>query len=268
MSNTSIQAINFSSMSPHKLYFLYGKKPETSEAVKEYLNSIVHYTTEWDQGHVDTRKGVYEMMPNIEKLTLSVYGFVNQDFYLRPSIKSIHMNFELSFEENRKNGLVDILYRNAFLDWFNILEKYIVEHPDSQLEELHIGFMPEVKLFLSIKNHYIVDYDEYGPIYEDDDWFVETSKHNPSEYFFALSQDSEKSVKKIGTALLKLLSLRQWKAISLPYHFPSAAVVAELYPFATFTDEIKEEGTKERVVASLEEFREEHREELRKRNKK
>ena len=207
MSTTSIQA------NPYDVLSLHGETP----SVKEYLHSLVHYTTEWDQGDVETRKKVYSMLPNIQTLTISVNGFLNQDFYLRPTIKSIHMNFKLYIIEDRKYNQFEFLHTRGFLDWFNRLEKYLLENPDSQLEELHIQFMPEVSLYLCIPNYHIVDHDEDGRICEDEEWLVKTSNYNPSAYLFILSKSSEDecALKEIGEALLQLLSIRSWKAITL-----------------------------------------------------
>lgn len=257
----SNQVSEFASMNPHEVYRLYGLNPEKSTAVKEYLNSLTHYTTEWDQGNAETKQKVYAMMSNIDTLTLTIHGFVNQTYYLRPSIKTLYMNFDLYLCQDREYNVLEFFRDEAFIGWFQSIEKYLVENPNSQLEELHIQFSPEVELYLTIPDYHTVDYDEIGPIYEDEDWVLETEKHNPSEYFFALSKKGKADLKKIGKALLKLLAVREWKAITLPYHFPSAATIAEKYPFAKLTDKIDENGAYERIFATIKESHIQHREE-------
>ena len=241
-------------MNPYEAFSLYGDTPE----VRDYLASLVHYTTEWDRGHVETRKKVYALMTGIQTLTVSVHGYVGQDFYLRPTIKSITLNFNLSFTEDREAKGLGLLHNGGFLAWFQTLETYLREHPDSQLEELHINFGPEVSLFLCIPNYHTVNYDRYGPIYEDEDWVATTSVLKPSEYLCCLDGDSSSAMNEIGDKLLDLLRMMPWKAITLPYHFPSAALVAEDYPFTRFTEEIEESPT--RVVKYIRELNAEHRE--------
>ncbi len=212
--------------------------------MRDYLASLVHYTTDWDRGHVETRKKVYALMTNIQTLTVSVHGYVSQDFYLRPSIKAIHMNFNLSFVEEKRTAELGLLHKGGLLDWFQTLETYLHEHPEFELEELHINFSPEVQLHLCIPNYHIVNYDRDGAIYEDEEWSIKTDHFKPSEYLVCLDETSEDDMNEIGKNLLNLLKMRDWKAITLPYHFPSAALVAERYPFTTFTEELEEAPTR------------------------
>ena len=89
----SNQQLDLSPLNPYEAFSLHGDSPQ----MRDYLASLLHYTTDWDRGHVETRKMVYALMTNIQTLTVSVHGYVRQDFYLRPSIKAISMNFNLSF---------------------------------------------------------------------------------------------------------------------------------------------------------------------------
>ena len=230
------------------------------EGQEEALAKYTYYDTAWERGNLQVKKDLYAKMPNIETLYLRVEGFLNNDFYLRPSIKTIHLDFRMFLNQKRKYTHLDFACKEAYLDWFNTIEKYLQEHPDSQLEELHIQFMPEVIICLCIANYHTVDYDEGGPIYEDEDWSKKTTKHNPSEYLFSLTQKSYSYLDEIGDALLRLLALRGWKAITLPYDFPSAEMVGHLYPFSTFTDKVDEKESIDRTYETIQEFHREHRE--------
>lgn len=255
----SNEQIDFSSLNPYRAFYLYGDTPEFGDKVREYLASLTHYTTEWDQGPVATKKKIYTLMTNIQTLTLSIYGYLSHDFYLRPSIKAIHMNFHLTFLEGRDSIAFELLHNGGFLNWFQTLETYLREHPESQLDEIHINFAPEVQLYLCLPDYNTVNYDRYGPIYEDEEWLVTTRAFKPSEYLCSLSEESEKDINELGEKLLSLLEMRPWKAITLPYHFPSAALVAERYPFATFTEEIDIEESRDRLGNYVTELHAEHR---------
>ncbi len=162
-----------------------------------------------------------------------------------PHAKSLTLQFRMTLEEKRKWREFKFFDSNVYIDCFQKLETYLKEHPEAELEELHIEFMPEVILYLCIPNYHVVDYDRYGPIYEDEEWTVHTTDHIPSKYFFVLCEDSFDVLDKIGKALLKLLSVRTWKALTIPYHFPAAGFIAEDYPFATFTEEVDEDESHE-----------------------
>jgi hypothetical protein len=152
--------------------------------------------------------------------------------------------------EKRRWREFDLLCWKTYIDWFQNLETYLKENPEAELEELHIEFLPEVILHLCIANYHVVNYDRDGPIYEDEEWTVRSTNHIPSQYFFVLGEDNYETLDKISQALLSLLSVRQWKAITLPYHFPGAGFISETYPFAKFTEEVDEDISRE----ELEEF--------------
>lgn len=225
----------------------------------ENLDSYTTYDTKWEnQGYsIGRRKSVYARMPNIERVRIEVEGYLHQNYYLRPTLKAIHLDFRIYIDEDR-DGSLGFLHKEAFLAWFTAIEN-LLKDPESQLEELHIQFLPEVNMYLCVRNAYIVNYDRYGPIYEDDDWAVKTDTLNPSAYFFLCNKESWEDLECIGNALLKLLAMRNWKAITLPYHFPSAGLVADLYPFTTFTDEIEEATSRHNVLELIYRFHKEHR---------
>ena len=174
------------------------------------------------------------------------------------SIQSLTLQFRLMVGEKGKWREFDIFCYQTYVDMFRALETYLRENPDAKLEELHIEFLPEVILHLCIPNYNVVDYDRGGPIYEDEDWSVKTSDHIPSEYFALMGEDNDDIFEEIGAALMSLLSVREWKALTLPYHFPAAALVAEKYPFATFTEEVDLESCYEKLVENIAKFHREH----------
>jgi hypothetical protein len=155
--------------------------------------------------------------------------------------------------------ILEFLGKSAYLDMFSKLKQYLQEHPKAGIEEFYLSFSPEVRLDLCIPSCIVVDYDRGGPIFEDEEWVVKTQEVLPSSFLFQLDDKSHDDLQKIGEALLDLLSVQSWKAISLPYHFPSAGVVADLYPFATFTEEVDEEESYKMVNQLLEKLHKEHR---------
>jgi len=229
------------------------------EDLEQRLQSYTIYDTQWEAAGypLETRKRVYAMMPNVETLYMRVEGFLHQDYYMRPTLKSIHLDFRLFFNENPKSSGIEFIFKDGFLDWFRVIQKQLTS--ESQLKELHIQFLPEVYLDLCIPNQYVVDYDKYGPIYEDEEWRVKTDRCNPSDYLFRLDKSSCDDLDAIGKALLELLKVKDWTAITLPYHFPSAAIVADLYPVATFTDDVDEEEGAQRSQEAIAYFHAEHR---------
>jgi hypothetical protein len=152
----------------------------------------------------------------------------------------------------------DFLCHKTYVKLFHDLETYLTENTEAELEELHIEFLPEVYVDLCLPNYNVVDYDRGGPIYEDEEWRVETRDHIPSEYFSLIGEDNDDIFEEIGAALMKLLSARQWKAITLPYYFPAAALIAKEYPFATFTEEVDLDTVYDKVVQSICKFHREH----------
>lgn len=217
-------------------------------------SDIMIYNTSLEPtGTREQRKKLYEAIPKIEQLKLNVEGYMSNDYYLRPSIKSISMNFTVYVAQVRREKYLEFLYPEAYLDWFHHIKTFLKEHPESELEELHIQFDPLVRVHMLDEDHIHVGYDKYGPLYEDEEWTVKTDKLNPSDYFCYLTGPSKKELIKVGDALLNLLRLKSWKAITLPYHFPSAATVASQYPFVTFTDARNEQESITRVETLLDE---------------
>jgi hypothetical protein len=174
------------------------------------------------------------------------------------SLQSLRLQFRLVLEEKRKWREFDFLYFRSYVKLFHALETYLKDHPEAKLEELHIEFLPEVILDLCLPNYNVVNYDRDGPIYEDEEWSVKTTDHGPSEYFALMGEDNDEVFEEIGAALLQLLSVRQWKALTLPYYFPGAALVAEKYPSATFTEEVDLDSVYEKLVESIAKFHREH----------
>ena len=175
-----------------------------------------------------------------------------------PSLKSLTLQFRLILGEKGKWREFDFLCHETYVKFFHDLETYLTENTEAELEELHIEFLPEVRLDLCLPNYNIVDYDRGGPIYEDEDWSVETKDHVPSEYFALIGEDNDDVFEEIGAALMRLLSVRQWKALTLPYYFPAAALIAKEYPFATFTEEVDLDTVYEKLVESIAKFHREH----------
>ncbi len=227
--------------------------------LEQRLQSYTFYDTNWEERgyNLDTRKKIYSMMPNVNTLKVKVENCLHQDYYMRPTLKSIHLDFRLHIVEDPRHCELEFLFHTGFLEWFNVIQKHLAA--GSQLEEIHIQFLPQVTLYLSIPNQHVVDYDEYGPVYEDEEWMVKTERCNPSDYLFLLGETGCKELDEIGQALLHLLSLKEWKAITLPYHFPSAAIVADLYPFATFTDEVDEEEGAQRSKEAIRYYHAQHK---------
>ena len=173
--------------------------------------------------------------------------------------KSVHLQFCMNLNEKRLSYVFEFLGKEAYLDMFSRLKQYLQDHPKAEIDEFYLSFSPEVRLDLCIPNSIVVDYDRDGPIFEDEEWVVRTQEVLPSTFLFQLDDESHKDLQEIGEALLDLLSVHSWKAISLPYHFPSAGVVADLYPFATFTEEVDEEESYKMVDQLLEKLHREHR---------
>jgi hypothetical protein len=199
------------------------------------------------------------MSPSNSTLTIPIeHHLYNSSYIEKPSIKSLILQFRLIVGEKPKWREFDFLCHKTYVKLFHDLETYLTENTEAALEELHIQFLPEVFVDLCIPNYNVVDYDRGGPIYEDEDWRVETRDHIPSEYFSLIGGDNDDIFEEIGVALLSLLSVRQWKAITLPYYFPAAALVAEKYPFATFTEHVDLDTVFENVVKSICKFHREH----------
>lgn len=184
--------------------------------------------------------------------------FSNKSSIEDSSIQSLTLRFRMVLAEKGKWREFDFFCHQTYVEWFHALETYLRENPYAKLEELHIEFLPEVSLHLCIPNYNVVDYDRGGPIYEDEDWSVKTSDHIPSEYFALMGEDNNELFEEIGQALMSLLSVREWKALTLPYHFPAAALVAEKYPFATFTENVDLDAVFEKLVESIAKFHREH----------
>lgn len=228
-------------------------KGQTAHTTSTYFSMTSYNTAEEERGlTIEQRKKAYEAL-SVERLTIRVNGYVGQTYYLRPSVKSLQLDFCISVSQIRRKKHLEFLHGSAYREWFQAIEAFLEATPESQLEEFHIQFVPLVSLYMIDEDHILVGYDKYGPLYEDDDWLVKTEKNNPSDYLFYLTKESRLELDQIGDALLQLLEKRPWKAITLPYHFPSAALVAEKYPFATFTDEVNEDESIERVYQTLEE---------------
>lgn len=192
-------------------------------------------------------------------LTIPIeHHLYNPSCFEDPSIKSLTLQFRMVLGEKGKWREFDFFCHQTYVEWFNTLETYLIENPYAKLEELHIEFLPEVSLHLCIPNYNVVDYDRGGPIYEDEDWSVKTTDHVPSEYFALIDEDNDEIFEEIGAALMRLLSVRQWKALTLPYYFPAAALIAKEYPFATFTEQIDLDSVYEKLVESIAKFHREH----------
>ena len=199
------------------------------------------------------------MSSSHSSLTVPIeHYFSNKSSVQDPSIQSLTLQFQLMVGEKGKWREFDFLCHRTYTEWFNTLETYLRENPDAKLEELHIQFLPEVSLDLCLANYNVVDYDRGGPIYEDEEWHVKTTDHIPSEYFALIGDDNDEVFEEIGAALLRLLSVREWKALTLPYYFPGAALVAEKYPFATFTEQVDLDSVYEKLVQSIATYHREH----------
>jgi len=173
--------------------------------------------------------------------------------------KSVHLQFCMTLNEKRLSYVFEFLGKEAYLDMFSRLKQYLQDHPKAGIEEFYLSFSSEVRLDLCIPNSIVVDYDRDGPIYEDEEWVVKTQEVLPSTFLFQLDDKNHEDLQEIGEALLDLLSVQSWKAICLPFHFPSAGVVADIYPFATFTEEVDEEESYKVVQELLDKFHKEYR---------
>jgi len=217
------------------------------------------YDTTWGEPGqtLATRERVYAKMPNVTTLRMRVDGFLGTTVYLRPSLRTIHLDFRLSFHEGRNGRPADLLHSAGILECFKALEQLLMD-PQCELEELTIQFLPDVTLALCIPDAHVVEYDEYGAVYEDEDWSVSTQRIHPSECLAFIKERN--TLHRIGQALLKVLAIRPLKAITLPAEFPSADAVLRLYPLAIVPQKVDIEEANRRVVETINHYHKEHSE--------
>lgn len=190
-----------------------------------------------------SREILYARHTNVQALTFECGGPDSLATYLRPTLQSLHLQIPLQLDFDPDSS-EQFLWSNAedIAREIGKLEQFLQATPAAQLHTLTISFHPTVNLTLLNDRSVIVDYDSYGPVYEDYDTTIEDSYGSPEVYFSVIEKTFE--MEWIGEVLAQLCNGRPWKSVSLPYEFPGATTI----PHATLTKPCSKD---EDIVESL-----------------
>lgn len=215
---------------PKDLVSLQQINKEHYECVKSFLKNETRYEVigapfdSWQ-----TRMRLYQMYPNIQKLTIDVHHPYTVKDYLRPSLQSLHLILPLQFGEDLGVSSYRLDNLRVLSQAFTEIQEFLQGEPRSQLKELILSFSPTIGFLFIYPRSYIVDYDRFGPIYEEAEVFKSSTTLSPSHCLQLLHDEDSVSLQ---DSFLSVAQMPNWKSIQIPYHFPGA----ESIPKATYTD--------------------------------
>jgi hypothetical protein len=201
---------------------------------RDYLKSFLQTETRYQVTgpsfeYWGTRMRLYKMYPSIQKLTLELCFQHKVTDYLRSSLRSLHLILPLYFGDTLPSTSY-ILHnlQNTCQAFFDIKE-YIQKDPACQLKELILSFSPTVTFTFTYPCSNIVEYDRFGPLYEDTELTKSSKTLSPVHCLTLLE---EKDYMALQNSFLSLAEMPNWNSIQLPYHFPGAECLSK----ATYTD--------------------------------
>jgi hypothetical protein len=205
---------------------------ECSSYVSQKIQSQKHFHVRQSSLlSAKARTTLYESYPEIESLTFEAYHLNSLASYLRPNIQSLHLILPLWIGEQRFGPKLSYYLINDgdIHRVFDDLISYLEKTPETKLNRLEISFASKTGILFTYYNAIFCGYDKYGPMYEDLDMTKDTVDVPPLEYFTILEPSQIELIEK---KVLALVAKRQWKQITLPYHFPAAIQI----PYAILTD--------------------------------
>ena len=218
-------------LEPDELMRVKQLNKECSSYISQKIQSQKHFHVRQSSLlSAKARSKLYESYPEIEALTFEAYHLNSLASYLRPSIQSLNLILPLWIGEQRFGPKLSYYLINdgdihrALNDVISYLEK-----PETKLNRLEISFASKTGIMFTYSNATFCGYDKYGPMYEDLDMTKYTVDVPPLEYFQILEPSQIELIEK---KVLALVAKRQWKQITLPYHFPGASTI----PYAVLTD--------------------------------
>lgn len=231
-------------LTPAQRHALRGLNRQHRDVIDEHTKTQTSYTVpmhptlSW-RG----RELLYERHTNVQALTFECGGPDTLDMYLRPTLQSLHLRVPLLLDRDLECPEV-FQWSNAddIARELGKLEKFFQTTPAAQLHTLSISFHPTVNLTLLNDRSVIVDYDRYGPVYEDMDTTIEDPYGSPEIYFSVIEPSGDMAW--IGEVLTRVCKAREWRSISLPAEFPGAKDI----PSATLTEPCSKD---EDIVESL-----------------
>lgn len=215
-------------LGPKDLFVLGHACRETREVVKNFQATKRTYTAGKDfEPPWWQRQKLYSLYPSVQSLLFHCGPADSLKDFLRPSLKSLHLVLPLKLEQYPEESEFRWVNLEFILSELNSLQEFLHVTPDAQLTSFRISLDPTVKLIFADADRMTVDYDKWGPIFEDCDVCVKDTYGSPSGYFWVMEQDS-----RLESALQDLAAARTWTSLTLPADLPGASTI----PSATLVD--------------------------------
>lgn len=210
-------------LEPKELVLLSQLNKESRRIVREFQRTRKSYRVGFYAGQSYTsRQYMYSLYPNVESLeyTLISCGSISLiDEYLRPSLKSIHINIYLSLESSGTGETLEFLNKKRICDTLRLIEEYL-KSPGVQLDSILLTLDKTVQFTLLVKDGIHVGYDKYGPLFEDSYDYFDVNDFDACYYFPLMDP---KSIEEVGNAIRSLEASHPWKQFSAPDCFNSSS---------------------------------------------
>jgi hypothetical protein len=236
---TSDPMLNF--LSVPELIKLTGVSKEIKQTIDKFLASKTKYRLDLNNSYFKDEEKIIEKLHNIKYLTIVSSYYDSIEPFLKPTVQSLTLELPGCFVVKRGKIYIDAHNLHKITCFLSKI-KSVLDAGSLELQEFHVVLQNNVWFFETIRSHYVSDYDEHGPIYDEDIVDCKCDMYDPIHYWMICEENKYEEFTKLGDAFLEVLlaNKHKWKKISYPYDFFGAGKIEQLFPQTTFTNWLEE----------------------------